>query len=406
MKFKFFLFLIISFSFFCSNPCRATHYIGSNFYYDFKGFTSGGDAILQIHLYLYRDAHANNLNTLQSVELGVYLFDGNSNYKLNRLKTISSTYINKEIIPINKEHCYLSDDQKVLEDYYTDTIQLPKKSFRYYIVFTDCCRNYEENIPTNFGNTGPGQSETPGLGMYLIYKSNIQINNSARILKSEEIFICANEEVELDFSGQDPDGDSLEYISTAPRDSIKFFQSNYPNNLNLTFPSIPYNSGYSESIIFGPGGTSQIDPKTGKAKFLSTRPGNYALAILVQEFRGGSFISFSVLDKYIHVIDCPVDLPKSNLGCNSKLNLPNAFSPNGDGVNDVFLIDPVYLENFNLKIYSRWGVLVFESDDPNFKWEGKNNNIDLNSGIYAVIVNAQGLDGKVFNLKSILTLSR
>ncbi len=50
--------------------------------------------------------------------------------------------------------------------------------------------------------------------------------------------------------------------------------------------------------------------------------------------------------------------------------IPNAFTPNGDGYNDVFkvsIVDPV---NFEMTIFDRWGSLVFKSTDPNIGWDG------------------------------------
>jgi len=51
--------------------------------------------------------------------------------------------------------------------------------------------------------------------------------------------------------------------------------------------------------------------------------------------------------------------------------LPNVFTPNGDGKNDVFRPFPYdFVEKVNMKIYNRWGGLVFETDDPDINWDG------------------------------------
>jgi gliding motility-associated-like protein len=62
----------------------------------------------------------------------------------------------------------------------------------------------------------------------------------------------------------------------------------------------------------------------------------------------------------------------------------NIFSPNGDGVNDTFIIVPkrCYFSDFNLKIYSRWGELVFETDDPKVPWDGFSGAKQCISGVY------------------------
>lgn len=69
--------------------------------------------------------------------------------------------------------------------------------------------------------------------------------------------------------------------------------------------------------------------------------------------------------------------PMSNIVCNevdtcSAYKLPNVFTPNGDGVNDVFIPYPYkFVEKVDMKIYNRWGVLVYETTNPDINWDGK-----------------------------------
>lgn len=50
--------------------------------------------------------------------------------------------------------------------------------------------------------------------------------------------------------------------------------------------------------------------------------------------------------------------------------VPNAFTPDGNGLNDVFTVVGGPFDEFNLKIFDRWGILVFESEDPGRGWDG------------------------------------
>jgi gliding motility-associated-like protein len=52
------------------------------------------------------------------------------------------------------------------------------------------------------------------------------------------------------------------------------------------------------------------------------------------------------------------------------LYIPNTFTPNNDGLNDGFFAKGVGIATFNLKIYDRWGHLIFEANDINDKWDG------------------------------------
>ena len=64
--------------------------------------------------------------------------------------------------------------------------------------------------------------------------------------------------------------------------------------------------------------------------------------------------------------------------CSCEWFVPSAFTPNGDGLNDEFLpIIECPIESYLLRIYNRWGNLVFESTDQEFGWRAEelNNNV-------------------------------
>ena len=72
-------------------------------------------------------------------------------------------------------------------------------------------------------------------------------------------------------------------------------------------------------------------------------------------------------------------------------NVPNVFSPNGDGVNDLFFLkkdayDRCY-DALNIRVYNRWGQLVYESQDAKFEWDGNDESGNpLSAGSYFVIL--------------------
>ena len=52
--------------------------------------------------------------------------------------------------------------------------------------------------------------------------------------------------------------------------------------------------------------------------------------------------------------------------------LPNVFTPNGDSYNDYYIPFPYkFVERVDMKIYNRWGQLIFETEDPDIRWNGK-----------------------------------
>ncbi|WP_121666261.1 T9SS type B sorting domain-containing protein [Mesonia aquimarina] len=84
--------------------------------------------------------------------------------------------------------------------------------------------------------------------------------------------------------------------------------------------------------------------------------------------------------------------------------IPEAFSPNNDGVNDTFEISGLYdiFENFNLKIYSRYGNLIYEANNTIPAWDGTSNRgvwnqgKELPTGTYYYILNLNDPNFKVY----------
>lgn len=92
----------------------------------------------------------------------------------------------------------------------------------------------------------------------------------------------------------------------------------------------------------------------------------------------------------------------------SKLNMPNAFSPNGDGINDVYKAKEGWqsLVEFHAYIYNRWGKMLYEWTDPSQGWDGKYKGKDCKQGVYFCLVKAKGADGRRFNIKTDVNLLR
>ena len=92
----------------------------------------------------------------------------------------------------------------------------------------------------------------------------------------------------------------------------------------------------------------------------------------------------------------------------SKLEFPNAFSPNGDGINDIFKAKDGYksITEFNATVFNRWGQKIYSWDDPSGGWDGKSNGKDVSQGVYFLLVKARGADGRKFNIKKDINLLR
>ena len=92
----------------------------------------------------------------------------------------------------------------------------------------------------------------------------------------------------------------------------------------------------------------------------------------------------------------------------SKLEMPNAFSPNGDGINDMYKAKSGYqsLVEFHAYIFNRWGQKLYEWTNPADGWDGTYNGKDVKEGVYYVLVKAKGADGRKYNIKRDVNLLR
>ena len=91
----------------------------------------------------------------------------------------------------------------------------------------------------------------------------------------------------------------------------------------------------------------------------------------------------------------------------SKLLMPNAFTPNGDTHNDVYKAKEYQsIVEFHAYIFNRWGQKLFEWTNPAEGWDGNYNGSPVKEGVYFVVVKALGADGIVYNIRKDVNLLR
>ena len=91
----------------------------------------------------------------------------------------------------------------------------------------------------------------------------------------------------------------------------------------------------------------------------------------------------------------------------SKLLMPNAFTPNGDTHNDVYKAKEYQsIVEFHAYIFNRWGQKLFEWTNPAEGWDGNYNGSPVKEGVYFVVVKARGADGIVYNIRKDVNLLR
>jgi len=88
------------------------------------------------------------------------------------------------------------------------------------------------------------------------------------------------------------------------------------------------------------------------------------------------------------------------------VNVPNAFTPNGDGLNDIAYVNGYGIEKMVWGLYNRWGVLVFTSTSKSLGWDGKYNGVIQPQDVYNYSLEIEYTDGEKYSMKGDLTLLR
>lgn len=84
--------------------------------------------------------------------------------------------------------------------------------------------------------------------------------------------------------------------------------------------------------------------------------------------------------------------------------VPNAFSPNGDGFNDVWGVSHAFVRDFRMQVYNRWGEKVWDNDFKGNQWDGVTRGELAMNDVFIWIVTYKGWDGKFYTQKGTVTV--
>jgi gliding motility-associated-like protein len=99
----------------------------------------------------------------------------------------------------------------------------------------------------------------------------------------------------------------------------------------------------------------------------------------------------------------------SNVACiafNPRVFAPNAFSPNGDDINDRFIVQGATLRQGQISIFNRWGQMIYSSGDLSEGWDGTYEGVAVPEGVYVYVIEGQGENGLPISLRGSITLIR
>lgn len=141
------------------------------------------------------------------------------------------------------------------------------------------------------------------------------------------------------------------------------------DDVSVVFNPLPINNLYLDTVIcFGlppytllldagnEGSTYLWNDNSGEQTYEVTMPGLYTV-LVTTPFGCSDLFSMVVAEQ-----------------CEGVIYVPNCFTPDGDGINDVFLAQGENIESFKMQIWNRWGELFFESNDIKQPWLGERRN--------------------------------
>jgi gliding motility-associated-like protein len=137
---------------------------------------------------------------------------------------------------------------------------------------------------------------------------------------------------------------------------------------------------------FGDGGTSTV---TDPSHFYK-KTGTYTVCLVARTTEGCTDTVCKTVEADIH----------------TAVDIPTGFSPNGDGNNDVLYVRGGAIETMNLKIFNRWGEMVFESSDLAVGWDGTYKGKPQEMDAYAYVLDVTFVDGTSARKKGNVTLLR
>jgi gliding motility-associated-like protein len=229
-------------------------------------------------------------------------------------------------------------------------------------------------VPTaSFSSYTSSVTIVTGIGPYKII-----VTNPANGCQAFGVVDVVNGSINADFNAS-------EYTGFAPL-SVNF------TNLSSSSSTTTGTSSITSVWSFG-NGISQITTSASISPSTTyTNAGTYTVTMYVSKG--------TCLDTVSKVIT--VEMP-------SKLDVPNVFTPNGDGSNDVFFLKVANLTDISANIFDRWGNKVYESTSStgNIAWDGTGmSGKDLPAGTYFYIIKATGKDGMAYEKKGNVSIYR
>ena len=315
-------------------PLFADHLKGGWIYYEYLGIGDSPNTSkyrITVKQYMKCDAFGGQLDP--EVFLGIFDGAGNSPIRTEIVLLSGTEFEQKSdftCIPNPPEVCYRVD-------LYVITIDLPDNTGGYVLAVQRCCRIEGIVNVDNSGSRGLTYTNNiPGVINGQTYRNN----SSPQFAQKDTALVCRNAFFTFDFSATDPDGDSLSYSfvdgflgGNGTPEGVRPNPPIIPSPPYSSNALLPYAGGYSG--LFPMGQQVTIDRANGIISgIVPNTIGTYAVAVAVNEYRGGVLIGTTRKEIHIDVGDCQLTaahlMPKY-ISCNGySLTFKNeTATPNG-----------------------------------------------------------------------------
>lgn len=308
------LLLIIALVFFANFYSKATHIVGGSLTYE-----QLGGSTYRITLKLYRDCRPGNAAFPNPVVIQIRRNNGSA----HTVNSVSIPFPGASPVPPNIDTCAVNPGICLEEAVYTTIVTgLPPGFGGYHLYYQYCCRN-----STLMNITSP---LTAGETWYAHIPENGTVisNSSPKWVKPPPVFVCQGNNMNVNHSATDADGDSLAYSLYTPYNNGAI---TYPGNVFTTAP-VNWASTYGANNPLNPSVPNSLTiSSTGILSGVPPTIGQFVAGVRCEEWRNGVKIGEILRDFQFNVVNCPpLAVPNFNaLGaCNgTTINFQNTTSP-------------------------------------------------------------------------------
>ena len=157
-----------------------------------------------------------------------------------------------------------------------------------------------------------------------------------------------------------------QYIISEPSEIVAGYQSAGPSCINN-------NDGFIEFNVIG-----------GTAPYSFSWTGGYSPVEYIEGLISGTYWITITDENECSISIGPVILVDNEVDC---LNIPNAFTPNGDGINDEWIIEGIHIfPKAIVKVFNRWGQILYDAPASTGNWDGFYNGKQLPTGSYLYVI--------------------